>query len=254
MKKRRRIVKIALAQIKYSLISEENVEKIRKYIRQVKRNGAEIVCFPEACLHQSKQFEIEHKFISEIREECRKNRIWAIINDDIKIKSKYYNAALLINRNGKIAGVYKKINSYGDEGTEKGKKVFVFKTDFAKIGIAICWDLRFPEIFKKMKIRGAEIVFCPARWCYEFKAYIAKRKQKEKRMLKSLVRARAYENLFFVALVNPVIKGKYFRDLVSYSALASSQGIVKKIEDKEGIIYVNLNLNEIKKAEKIYPF
>jgi predicted amidohydrolase len=250
---KKRLVKIALAQIKYSLVSEENVEKIKRYILLARKNGAEIVCFPEACLHQSKQFEIEHHFIREIRDECRKNKIWAIINDDLKIKSKYYNAALLINRDGKIAGVYKKINSYGDEGTEKGNKIFVLKTDFAKIGIAICWDLRFPEIFKKMKARGVEIVFCPARWCYEFKAYNAKKKQKEKRMLKSLLRARAYENLFFIGLVNPVIKGKYFRDLVSYSALASPQGIVKKIEDKEGMIYVNLNLNEIKKAERIYP-
>jgi len=250
---KKRVVKVALAQIKYSLDSRENVDKIKRYIMFAKRSGAEIVCFPEACLHQSKKFELEHKFIHEIKDECKRNEIWAIINDDIKIKDNYYNAALLINRKGKIAGIYKKINSYGDEGIKKGNKTSVFKTDFAKIGIAICWDLRFPELFKKMKEKGAEIIFCPARWCYESKAYNSKRKQKEKRILKSIIKTRAYENLFFMAVVNPVIKGRYFRDLVSYSAISSPHVILKNIYDKEGMIVSKVNLNEIKKAENIYP-
>jgi len=251
--KKKRIVKISIAQIRYSLDSRENVNKIKKYIGYAKRGGSEIVCFPEACLHQTQKFDVEHEFIKEIREECKKNEIWAIITDDIKIKKDYYNSALLIDRKGKIAGVYRKINAYGDEGVKKGNKVFVYKTDFAKIGIVICWDLRFPELFKKMKVRGAEIVFCPARWCYEFKAYDSKRKIRERRILRALVRARAYENLFFVALTNPVIKGKYFRDLVSYSAISSPHKILKHIQSKEGILTAKINLNEIKKAERIYP-
>jgi len=245
-------IKIALAQIKYSLDSQENVDKIKKYIGLASKSGAEIICFPESCLHQSRQFELEHKFIAEIKEECKKKQIWAIITEDIKINKKYYNASLLIDRNGKVSGNYKKINVY-NEGIQSGKKVGVFQTDFAKIGIAICWDLRFPELFKKMKSKGAEIVFCPARWCYEFKAYDSKRKEGEKKILKSLVRARAYENLFFVALVNPVIKGKYFKDLVSYSAISSPHKILKQIDGKEGMIISEINLKEIKKAEKIYP-
>lgn len=249
---KKRFVKIALAQIKYSLDTRENVNKIKKYIGLAKRSECEIICFPEACLHQSKSFEIEHRFIKEIREECAKYGIWAIITDDIIIKKKYYNAALLVDRKGRIVGTYRKINSYGED-VEAGRKIFVYKTDFAKIGIAICWDLRFPELFKKMKGRGVELVFCPARWCYEFKAYSTKRKLRERRILRALVRARAYENLMFIALVNPVIKGKYFRDLVSYSAISSPHKILKHIQNKEGMITAKLNLNEIKKAERIYP-
>jgi predicted amidohydrolase len=250
LKKRRKAV-IALAQMRYSLDTKKNVERIKEYIHKAARQGADIVCFPEACLHQSKQFELRDSSINEIREECKKREIWAIIADEFKIKDKFYNAALLIDRKGNIKGIYKKINTH-DEDVDAGRKLGVFKTDFGKIGIGICWDLKFPALFKKLKERGAEIVFLPARWCYEFKVYNSKRKMREKKLFKSLVGARAYENFFFMAAVNPVIAGKYFRDLVSYSAIFSPHRFIKEIFKKEGLLVAELNLNEIKKVERIY--
>ncbi len=251
MIEKRRKARIAVAQIRYSLDSEKNVRKIKEYIRLSKKRGAEIVCFPEACLHQSKQFEIGHRFIKEIREECKKNSIWAIINDDLKIGKKYYSAALLIDRNGKIKGIYRKINTF-DEDVEAGRKIGVFKTDFAKIGIAICWDLKFPELFRKMKLAGAEIIFCPTRWCYEFEVYNSGHKERERKLLKSIIRTRAFENMNFVAVANPVIAGAYFRDLVSYSAIVSPHKVLRQIKNKEGLIIADINFNEIKKLHKIY--
>lgn len=251
MAKRRKQPIIALAQIKYFDISKSNnVEKIKKYIRMAKKKNADIVCFPESCVHKTKTLHPEHNFIKEIREECKKNSIWCIITEDVELKNKFYNAALIINRSGRIIGNYKKINLAGDsKHITPGTRPVVFKTDFAKIGVAICWDLTFPHLFKKMKEDGAQIVFCPAQWWYDAAAHEEKYEQREMEILESLLKARAYENLFFVALCNPVMESKY---QVSYSAIASPTKILNKIVKKEGLITAKINLNKIKKLHAIY--
>jgi omega-amidase len=241
---------IAIAQIKYfDISSKNNVEKIKKFIRQAKRRKADIICFPESCVHKTEVLFYNDDLIKEIREECKKNSIWCIITEDLNIKRRKYNVSILIDREGKIKGRYKKIHLYGDD-TSSGRKIGVFDTDFAKIGIVICWDLAFPELFKKMKDAGAEIVFCPAQWCYEKKAYKHKHKKEETRLLESLIRARAFENLYFVALCNP-IQGER-KDQISYSAICSPHKILKELIDDEGIITAEVNLDEIGKLRKLY--
>ena len=247
MKKRKQPI-IALAQIRYFDVSKSNnLGKIKKYIRLAKKRNADIVCFPESCLHKS-SLNFDSKAIQEITVECKKNSIWCIITDDIKKNDKIYNSSLLINRKGKIVGDYKKIHLYGDKALA-GRKSMVFKTDFGKIGIAICWDLAFPDLFQKMMDNGAEIVFCPAQWWYEPKAHHEKQIEREEHILESLILARAFESLMFVALCNPVMDSKY---QVPYSAIASPHKILKKIIGREGLITAKLNLNELKKFHKIY--
>lgn len=247
--KRRKDPIIALAQIKYFDISKSNnLEKIKKYIKLAKKKNADIVCFPESCIHQRKTLYLGHKFIKEISEECKKSSIWCIITDDIEIKNKPYNTAILINRKGEISGRYKKIHLFGDK-VVAGDHYKVFKTDFAKIGIAICWDLAFPKMFKEMKNAGAEIVFCPAQWWYDSAAHEEKHQKREKEILESLVKARAYENLLFVALCNPVMKTKY---QIPYSVIASPVKILSEITGKEGLITAKIKLSQIKKLHKLY--
>jgi len=243
----------ALAQIKYSTKSRENVDKVKHYIRLAASKGADIVCFPEACISikdRTDPFKLTHPFVKEIQEECKKNAIWAIISDDFMFKGKTFSAALLFNRKGEEVGHYSKINLSGDNSlVEAGKNTKVFKTDFGKISIVICWDLILPELFKRIKKKGAEIVFCPTQWHYEEDAYRKKYKYRDLRLLKSLVTARAFENLYFVALCNPLTDRK---DLISYSAIVSPHKILKQIKGREGLITSEINLNDIQRLHKLY--
>ena len=259
MKKRKNPI-IAVAQIRYYDTAEKhNVAKIKKYIRLAKKRNADIICFPESSVHKTDFMSFDHKLIQEIKEECKKNSIWCIIDDDMVIKGKVYNAAILIDREGKINGEYRKINIMGegyDSPVKAGKRIKVFETDFAKIGIAICWDLNFPSLFKKMKKRGAEIIFCPTSWKYEARAhhpivYNERHRKREFATLKSLVMTRAFENLFFVALCSPA-KNENEKDLVPYSAICSPHKVIKDLKDKEGLITTEINLKEIGKLEKLY--
>jgi predicted amidohydrolase len=247
---KRRTPTIALAQIKYNHTGRHNVDKIKRYIELAAEKGADIVCFPETCINKAQELPLNHKLIKEIQEKCKENSIWAIITDYFISKDNYYKMAILIDRKGEIKGKYKKIHLYGDSAKEGGKRIFVYKTDFAKIGIVICWDLAFPKLFKEMKKAGAEIVFCPAYWGYESKAHKENPKINELNLLKSMLLSRAFENINFVAVCNPF---KEEWDLISYSAISSPHKILSELYGKEGLVTAKLNLNEIKKFSKMYP-
>ena len=247
--KRRRNPVIALAQIEYfDITKRHNLEKIKRYIRKAKKAKADIICFPEGCIHKDELLNKNHKIVKEIAEECKKNNIWCIVNEDMKINGKPYNTSILIDRQGKIVGDYKKINLYGDKKVKPGKKIIVFKTDFAKIGIVVCWDIAFPALFKKMKLKGAEIIFCPSQWWYDAGTHKRNHKRREIQILESMVLARAYENVFFVAICNPILSSKF---QISYTAIASPTRIIKKLVGEEGMITAKINLNKIKKVERI---
>lgn len=239
--------KISLAQIKLSNSYKDNLQKIKYYIHLAKRQESDLVCFPESCIFKKFSIDIDHYAIKEIQEECKRNSIWCIITEDLKIKGRKYNCSLLIDRSGKIRGNYKKINLYGDN-VIKGKEIKVFKTDFAKIGIAICWDLNFPELFSKMRKKGAQLVFCPSFWCYDNGIHDNNNEQKEKKLLESLIMARAFENLYYVAICSPAKESK---DHIALSAIASPSTILKQLYKKEGIIISSLDLVKLKKIRKV---
>lgn len=240
---------IAIAQIKYYDINKtHNVEKIKKYIQRAKQAGSDIICFPESCVKKRGRIDLTDRSIKAIRAECKKNSIWCIITEDVRTGSKDYNMSILIDRNGKIKGCYKKINLYGDRVTS-GDKIGVFQTDFAKIGIVICWDLTYPGLFNVMRKKGAEIVFCPAQWNYDLVSHKSRHKHWETLLLRSITLTRAHENVFYVALCNPVMESK---TQISYSAIASPHRILKEIIDKEGLITAKVDMGEIKKFRKYY--
>jgi len=187
---KRRTPIIALAQIKYNHTGRHNVDRIKKYIVLAAKKKADIVCFPETCINKAEQLPLNHKLIKEIQETCKENSIWTIITDNFIANGAHYKMAILVDREGKIRGKYKKIHLYGDETKENGKRIFVKDTDFGKIGIVICWDLAFPKLFRKMKNAGAEMVFCPAYWGYESKAHKENPKENEKNIIKSMMLSR----------------------------------------------------------------
>jgi predicted amidohydrolase len=75
-----------------------------------------------------------------------------------------YNTAVLIDRQGKLAGKYRKTHLPREEweaGITAGDAYPVFQTDFGKVGLMICWDVQFPEPCRAMALKGAELVLLP---------------------------------------------------------------------------------------------
>jgi predicted amidohydrolase len=105
-----------------------------------------------------------------------------------------YNTAWVIDR-GEVAGSYRKLHLFSTMGEDRflgaGDRTLVVPTSVGRLGVAICYDLRFPELFRKLALDGAEILCLPAEW--------PKPRQEHWR---TLLRARAIENQLFVAAAN----------------------------------------------------
>lgn len=77
------------------------------------------------------------------------------------------NSAVLLDRNGKVAGIYDKVYPYWSEldfaqPVTVAKDIPVFETDFGRLGMAICFDVNFPEVWQALADRGAELVVWPS--------------------------------------------------------------------------------------------
>ena len=128
-----------------------------------------------------------------------------------------HNMATVIE-SGEVKGVYRKLHMFSTMGEDRflspGDSTLVVDTAIGRIGVAICYDLRFPELFRKMALDGAELICVPAEW--------PKPRQEHWR---TLLRARAIENQLFIAAANCCgIQGKL--DFFGMSLLISARGEV----------------------------
>jgi len=106
-----------------------------------------------------------------------------------------YNTAYVIDRDGSIAGTYRKIHLFSPTREERyfrpGRRAVVSKTSLGPIGLMICYDLRFPELCRSLALRGAKMVAVMAEWPAERVAH-----------WEVLLKARAIENQLFILGAN----------------------------------------------------
>jgi predicted amidohydrolase len=97
---------------------------------------------------------------------AKKHHCYIICTLYTRRNHKLYNTAVLIDRKGAIVGMYDKIyptEGECDKGVTPGDPIpKVFQTDFGKIGILICFDINWPEVWRSLREQGAEIVFWPS--------------------------------------------------------------------------------------------
>ncbi len=82
---------------------------------------------------------------------------------------KYHNTSLLFGRNGETLGVYRKMHLFSYKSREPelltpGREVAVVDTEFGKVGLSTCYDLRFPELYRAMVDKGAEFFLVTSGW------------------------------------------------------------------------------------------
>ena len=112
-----------------------------------------------------------------------------------QVDGKIYNRCIVADRHGEVVNIYDKTHlfTFADEGEvfTAGKRFSTFELDGVKCGVAICYDLRFPEFIRKLALNGIEILFVPAAWSL---------KRLTPRQI--LTKARAIENQIFVVFAN----------------------------------------------------
>jgi predicted amidohydrolase len=254
---------VALLQVKVHNDKKRNIEKAVKLIEKVSNEGADIAIFPEmfCCPYDNSFFkeygEVEgglaYKALSLAAKE---NSIYIVGGTIPELDGDLvYNTSYAFNRNGEQIGKHRKMHLFdidvegGQSFKESdvlsaGSNVTVFDTEFCKIGLAICYDIRFPELSRLMVDRGADVVVVPgafnmttgpAHWDLHF-------------------RARAVDNQVYTIGVAPA--RDYDSSYHSYgnSIVASPWGtIINKLDEKEGYLIQEIDLNYLKKVRKELP-
>ncbi len=172
---------VALCQMEVTLDKSANLLKAGEMISGSAVNGADIVVLPEMfnCPYSSRFFpEFAESFPGETTDMlsglAKKHSIY-IIGGSIpeKEKDKIYNSSFAFDRDGKLLGRHRKIHlfdvsigggvSFMESDTiSAGRDFTIIDTEFCKIGIAICYDMRFPELIRKMTLEGAMVIVVPA--------------------------------------------------------------------------------------------
>ena len=166
------------------------------------------------------------KFLAELAKKFSVNIIGgSVIVDD---GGKIFNRCHVANRRGEIVAAYDKAHLFSFASEEKiftaGDKISTVELDGVTCGLAICYDLRFPEIFRKLALTGAEIVFVPAAW--SLKRLTPRR---------ILTKARAIENQMFVVFANSS----------GFSEIVNPAGeVVSEVDAGEKILTTEINLSE----------
>ncbi len=131
--------------------------------------GADLICLPELWNGQGENWEaLDGPIITAISALAKKHSTYIVCPLDQRNGKKRLNTAVLIERDGSIACTYDKVYPYWSEfdvdppPATPGKDAPVYEADFGKIGMAICFDANFPEVWKRLADNGAELVVWPS--------------------------------------------------------------------------------------------
>jgi predicted amidohydrolase len=160
-------------------------------------------------------------------------------------EGKLYNTSLVISPDRKALGYSRKIHPFTLTDEAKyfsgGSKISVVDTPIAKLGVVICYDVRFPEISRKLTLEGAEILVVPAQF-----------PNPRQHHWETLIKSRAIENQVFVIGVNRV--GGRNPDYFGHSMAVDPYGdVIEQLNDKEGILVCEINLARIEEVRKAMP-
>lgn len=196
-----RSVKAAAVQFNISLGEiEPNLLHVRHELERLAGEGVQLVLLPEmwATGFAYKQLnELAQRtagLVGELSELSRRYGMVIIGSLPEPHDNKVYNTAYVLDR-GELKGKYRKIHLFSlmqeDRSFDAGDTWLLVETSIARIGVFICYDLRFPELARRLAVEGAEVLVVPGEW--------PKPRQEHWR---TLLRARAIENQLFVVAAN----------------------------------------------------
>jgi predicted amidohydrolase len=180
------VTRAALLQLTASDDPAQNVETLRGMVREAVAQGAELVCTPEVsnCVSasRSRQIEVlrheaEDPMLAAMRDEAARAGIWLSLGS-IAVKTedpdgRFANRSFLVGPDGGIAARYDKIHMFDVEvsatetyresaGYRPGDRAVLAETPLGRIGLSICYDVRFPHLYRRLAQAGAEILLVPS--------------------------------------------------------------------------------------------
>ncbi|WIF94883.1 carbon-nitrogen hydrolase family protein [Caminicella sporogenes] len=256
-------VKFAICQMQVINSKEANLKKVEDMIRKASYEGADIAVLPEMfnCPY-------DNNFFSDYAEEYpgKTTKLLSNLAKELGIyivggsipereRSRIFNTSYIFNKNGELIGRHRKIHLFDvdvDGGiTFKesdtfsfGQDITVIETEFCKIGIAICYDMRFPELMRLMTLKGAKVIIVPA--AFNMTTGPAH--------WHALAKIRAVDNQVYFIAASP--SRNYNSSYIAYghSLIVDPWGeIVAKADERETVIIKEMDLHRVDKIREEFP-
>jgi len=231
---------------------EKNVLKAVEQIKEAAEKGANIVCLPELFatgynlnILGDRINELSLTYydytIEKMSKAAKDNHVYVIapFGEKRELEGVVYNSAIVFDDEGKEIGSYAKTHLWAQDRYyfKEGNDFPIYDTKYGKFGIAICYDVGFPESTRELCLKGAEFVFVPAAWRIQ-----------DKDMWDLNIPQRALENIFFTIGVNRVGKEGDLH-LFGSSKVCNPRGhVIKELpQDEEVVEVVTIDLEDLNK-------
>lgn len=201
---------ISLGQMNVQLGKPEaNWQTVQTMTAEAARRGSDLIVFPELW---STGYDLEHAASYATRTDAglfaqvaalAKAQQIAILGSCLSLlgEGEFGNTAVYFDANGRSLGKYSKLHLFRlmqeEQFLTAGETPTLVDANWGKAGLSICYDLRFPELFRRYALAGAQVAFVPAEWPHPRLAH-----------WRTLLRARAIENQMFVVACNRVGSSK----------------------------------------------
>ncbi|RZU63507.1 carbon-nitrogen hydrolase family protein [Zhihengliuella halotolerans] len=252
-------MKISVAQLNPSGDLEDNLEVVRRLTRRARDEGADLVLFPEETM-----FTIRH-VEGDLREAV--DRDWSTFVQQLSLlaaeesiaivaggyessgEARPYNTVVAIDGGGRIVSTYRKVHLFDAFSYKESERikpgdpddVGVIEIDGLRFGVMTCYDIRFPEIARRLTTAGADVLLVAAAW---FKG------DHKVEHWETILRTRAIENTVWVAAA-----GTSSTNTVGHSAVLDPMGIpVDFLDDEaEGLVTVDVTRKRIEEVREFLP-
>jgi deaminated glutathione amidase len=247
-------MRVAAVQLNSTNDKDRNLETARRLVREAAAAGAELVALPEKWNLLAPPAELEagaEELDGGVSTEAARG--WArehgihvlagSIGERVAAADRLFNTSALIDPSGGLIAVYRKIHMFDvevggvtyreSEAEQPGDEIVTAAAGAVEVGLTVCYDLRFPELYRILAVRGARLITVPSAF-----TLATGRDHWE-----VLLRARAIENQAFVLAPNQV--GEAPPHYVSYgrSMIVDPWGVVlSQAADRENVIVADLDL------------
>lgn len=257
--------KVAVLQLTSTADVERNMRKAGRLIRQAAAGGAALIALPENFAYlRDEGSEIRFKtrldgeLVSALRRLARELGCYLLLGsipEEIPRRRRIHNTSVLIGRRGELLAVYRKLHLFdikmqgAPELRESltvaaGDHPVLVRTRLGQLGLSICYDLRFPELYRRLALQGAQVLFVPSAFT-DFTG---------PHHWLPLLRARAIENQCWV--VAPAQTGRHNARRRSHgeSAIIDPWGrVIARLPRRQGILQAEIDLALVDRVRRGLP-
>lgn len=258
-------MRIACVQLTSRDDKAANLETAARFVAEAATKGAELVQLPEKwnaigdadALHAAAESLEDGESVAAMAEWARRYGIWIIggsITERREGRDKLSNTCLVFDPNGELAALYRKIHMFDvevggivyreSEAEEPGDEPVVARAGDWIVGLTICYDVRFPELYRVLALEGAELLSVPAHFTLHT----------GRDHWEVLLRARAIENTCYVAAAAQIGETRPGKPSYGRSLIADPWGLVVALApDDEGVIYADLDRERVEQVRRNIP-